>query len=218
MAVCGSFDRDAVIAAARTLPMPLDPAVPLTSPAWGTAKELDITLKGRRQAHLLLVFPTVPVDSEDEAGLELLQTILSGQSGLLFRDLRDRQGLGYVVTAFTLRLERAGAMVLYIGTEPGKMTQAEEGFRKIIAELRTGLLPEAELDRGKNRMLGEYNRDRQTLSARSEEAATLVAAARPLDAEKALTQKAASLTPEELRTIAAKYLDMDRAYTVKVLP
>ncbi len=218
MAVCGSFDREAVIKAAKALPAPSAKAAVLKAPSWGKDKTLDVPLKGRQQAHLFLIFPTVGPNSSDDPGLDLLQTILAGQSGLLFRDLRDEQGLGYVVTAFSLRFPLTGALALYTGTEPAKMAQAEEGFRKVIEELHKKPLPEEELERGKNQMAGQYIRSRQSLGSRSQEAATLAATGRPLDAERQRIEKARKLTPKDLQELARKYLDLNKAYTLKVLP
>jgi len=218
LSVCGDFDREAVIAAAKKLPAPTDKAPAIPAPEWTKDKELSIPLPQRNQAHLLLVFPGAPAGSEDEPGLDLLQNILAGQSGLLFRDLRDKQGLGYTVTAFQWQAPLAGAIIFYIGTEPGKLGAAEAGFAKVIAELREQALPEAELIRGKNQMRGDYVRSRQKMSARSAEAAGLAILGRSLDADKELVAKAQAVTPEELQALAGKYLLLDKAYTIKVLP
>lgn len=218
LSVCGTFDKEAVVAAAKALPAPEnDPAVP-TVPAWKNTKELDLTLAGRQQAHLFLVFPTVGAGSPDEAGLDLMQNILAGQSGLLFRDLRDEQGLGYTVTAMPWKADKTGALIFYIGTEPEKMQQAEQGFRKVIASLQTDLLPEEELVRGKNQMEGDYYRDHQSLASRSAEAAILTVMHRPLDASRKLVEDASKVTPEQIRDLAVKYFVTDKAYTLKVLP
>lgn len=218
LAVSGVFDREAVIAAAKKLPEPSGAAPVITPPAWGDEKTLTLTMPGRNQAHLLLVFPGAAADSEDRPGLELLQNILSGQGGLLFRELRDKQGLGYTVTAFLWQASRTGAVIFYIGTEPDKLGLAGEGFATVLRELHDNLLPEDELARGKNQMRGDYVRARQRLSARSAEAATLAILGRSLDADKKMIDDAWKLTPEDLQALARKYLVQERAYTVKVLP
>ncbi|MDR3175591.1 MAG: insulinase family protein [Desulfovibrio sp.] len=218
LSVCGIFDREAVLAAARKLPVPAAGEVAVDPPVWGADKELLLNLPGRNQGHLFMAFPTVGQGDADEAGLELLQNVLAGQSGLLFRDLRDDQGLGYTVTAMTWKAARAGAMVFYIGTGPDKMDVAEEGFRRIIAKLAAENLPEEELERGRNGMLGDYYRDHQTLGARSAESALLVSQRRPLDAVRTMIDRAAALTADDVRELARKYLRPDAAYIVKVLP
>ncbi len=218
MAVCGDFDRNAVIAAAKTLPVPQKPAITPAEPVWGTDRNLTVNLPGRNQAHLLMIFPAPPQGSQDEAGMDLLQNILAGQSGLLFRDLRDKQGLGYTVTAFPWQTPLAGMLVFYIGTEPDKMQQAQNGFAEVVKKLHETLLPDDELTRGKNQMRGDYAREMQKISARSAEAADLAIMGRPLSAERDTIAKAQTLTAEDLQVLARKYLQTDKAYVVKVLP
>lgn len=218
LAVCGSFDRDSILAAVEKLPVPGRKAATPAAPGWGKNKELDLHLPGRNQGHLFMVFPTVGQGGPDEAGLELLQNILAGQSGLLFRDLRDEQSLGYTVTAFPWKADKAGTLIFYIGTEPEKMRQAEEGFRSIIASLQKDLLPEEELARGKNQIQGDYYREHQSLASRSAEAAVLTVLGRPLDSARDLVEQAQKVDAEALRELARKYLDAEKAYIVKVLP
>ncbi|MDR3042869.1 MAG: insulinase family protein [Desulfovibrio sp.] len=218
MAVCGQYDREAVIRHARELPAPDAKPASLSAPNWNKDKGLDLHLPGRNQAHLMLVFPTAPLKSDDTPGLELMQAILSGQSGLLFRDLRDEQGLGYTVTAMNWQSEKAGFMIFYIGTEPGKLDQATQGFKDVIARLHADTLPDDELRRGKNQLEGDYYREHQRLGSRSSEAAVLTSQGYPLAFNKQVVDKAAKLDAEALRTLARKYLKVDGAYTVRVLP
>ncbi|MDL2210750.1 insulinase family protein, partial [Desulfovibrio sp. OttesenSCG-928-O18] len=92
------------------------------------------------------------------------------------------------------------------------------GFAKVVKELHEQTLPDEVLLRGKNQMRGDYIRSRQKMSARSSEAASLAILGRSLEADKELVEKAQAVTPEELQTLARKYLVLDRAYTIKVLP
>ena len=218
LAVCGAFDREAILAAAQKLPLPAEKGVRPGPPDWSDERLLRLTLPSRNQSHLFMLFPTVGFGHKDEPGLNLMQNILAGQSGLLFRDLRDEQGLAYTVTAIPWRAEEAGAIIFYIGTEPGKMQQAEEGFRRVIADLWENKLPEEDLERGKNRMQGDYFRAHQSLASRSAEAATLTVLGRPLDATRTLIEQARSVDARALRELARTYLDPDRAYIVKVEP
>jgi zinc protease len=218
LAVCGAFDRDAILEEAQKLPIPATAELAIAAPVWGSARDLTLNLPGRKQGHLFLAFPTAGFEAEDEAGLELLQNILAGQSGLLFRSLRDEQSLGYTVTAMSWNAAKAGLLIFYIGTEPDKMDRAEEGFHKIIADLQRDELPGEELERGKNGMLGDYYRDHQSLGARSAEAASLLSLRRPPDAARALIDKAGILNAADLRETARKYLQLDKVYVVKVMP
>ena len=108
--------------------------------------------------------------------------------------------------------------MFYIGTEPDKVRQAEEGFLRVIADLRAWALPDEELERGKNRMKGDYYRSQQSLASRASEAAMLTVLRRPLDASRKLLEDARGIDAAALRKLARTYLDPDKAYIVKVEP
>ena len=137
--------------------------------------------------------------------------MLAGQSGLLFSELRDEQGFGYTVTAMPWNTQKAGALIFYIGTEPEKAQQAREGFVQVIRELQAGELPESELMRGKNAIQGEYYRGHQSLGSRSTEAATLATLGLPPDHALKQIEQSARVTPEQLRRVAEKYLNLDKS-------
>lgn len=218
LSVAGDFDREKVLAFARSLPVPTAPAVEVPQPAWGADKRLPLSLPGRQQAHLLLAFHAVPLDHPDAPALMLLESVLSGQSGLLFNKLRDEQGLGYTVTAFYRSLPEAGFMAFYIGTTPRNLDVARQGFSAIIKDIKTELLPAGLLAKGLNRMEGSYYRGRQSLGARADEAAGERLLGQPQDFQKLLLEKAAKVTPEQLRDVARKYLLVDNMYEVTLLP
>jgi zinc protease len=222
LAVCGQFDAARIKAFAQGLAKDLSggAAKPdLAAPAWGQTREKTLSLPGRNQAHLLAVFPTPGRDDfQASAELEVLRAALAGQSGLLFRDLRDKQGLGYTVTAFLWQAPKTGFLAFYIGTEPDKMGQARDGFRSVVAALRSGLLPGDEVERARNILTGEYYQEHQSLGARSNEAASLLVQGFDLDRDKEIIAAAQKVTPETLRDLARRWLDWDKAYELRVEP
>ncbi len=218
LSVAGDFDTEAVLAFARSLPKPSVATQEVAAPTWGTEKALTVAVPGREQAHHMLVFKTVPNSHEDAAALELLQLALAGQSGILFNELRDKQGLGYSVTAQKSFFPTTGYMLFYIGTEPDKVQQAHEGFKGVVHDLQKNLLPEALLQRAKNQMEGDFYRDAQSLKSRSGEAAVRAILGQDVDFRKHFIEKAKKVSPEDVRRVAQKYLDWDNAYVVDVTP
>lgn len=222
LSVCGTFDEAAVTAFARKLAAELGPTQPATRPAtpvWRDKARADLSLPGRNQAHLFVVFKTPGrADQDESARLSLLRAALAGQSGLLFRDMRDKQGLGYTVTAFLWQLRQAGFMAFYIGSDPDKLPQAMEGFRKAAANLVAHPLPQAEIDRARNILVGDYYQGRQGVMARSAETAGALVQGFDRDAELKLVERARTLTPEDVRQAAARVLNWDDASVVEVRP
>ena len=219
LAVCGSFAKEQILALAQKLAAKTyDPKLSVATPKINSEKTLQVKLPGRTQAHLVKFFPTVPTDHKDVPALLLLGSVLSGQSGLLFSSMRDEEGLGYTVTAFSRTLPKAGWFLFYIGTVPDKIDQADQGFNRIIQQITTKPLDAKILEAGVNRLQGAYVRENQSLGSRSKEAASNAILDYPLHFRQILLDRAAKITPEELMEVAKKYFQMDRAYTATLLP
>ncbi len=218
LAVSGDFDKETVLAFAKTLPVPTEHKVNIPVPTWTTKKTLELILQDRQQAHLLLLFKTAPQTSPDTPALQMTQSALDGMGGPLFSKLRDEQGLGYTVTVFNAQSDDLGYMAFYIGTSPEQLEQAKTGFVEIITDLHNNLLPKADLQRGYNQLENQYYRAMQSLGARSAEAATLLIEDRPLDFAKKELEHAAKVTPEGIRDVVKKYLSPDNAYIITVHP
>ncbi len=216
LSVAGDFDEAEVLAFAHSLPKPTVKESEIAIPTWGQDLKLDLHMPGRDQAHHMLVFKTVNANHPDAVVLEVLQTALTGQSGLLYRELRDKQGLGYSVTASQSIYPKAGFLLFYIGTEPDKLKQAQAGFEKIITQLQNELLTTDQLDKAKNQIEGDYYRSIQSLSSRSHESAIRSILKQDLDFRKKFIEKTKNVTPEDVQRVAQKYL-ID-SYTIQVTP
>lgn len=216
LAIAGDFDREKILDSVKNLPPPHMQPKKLEPPVWGENKQLNLTLPGRNQAHLLQVFKTVPPDHPHAPALMLLQSILAGQSGLLFTELRDKEGLGYTVTAFNRSMPMAGFMAFYIGTTADKIEQAKEGFTKIIERLKNEDLDPSLLQAGTNSLWGDYVRGSQSLSSRASEVSKDYILHYPADFQKLQIEKTRSLSPAELREVAKLYLN--NPYDVTLLP
>lgn len=222
IAVCGQFDAKTIEQFAtdisRTLTAPGNDYV-FSTPEWNTKREESLHLPDRNQSHLLMVFPTPgKTDRDASARLELLRAALSGQSGLLFRDLRDKQGLAYTVTSMLWQSKNTGFMALYIGTSPDKVEQCLEGFNTVLADLSAKALPEDELARARNILVGDYYQEHQSLLSRSRQAASLITRGFDRNYEQDIINRAKGATPDEIRDIVRKYLDPAKAYLMKVTP
>ncbi len=220
LAVCGDFDAGQVRRLGEELAKASGPAKPFAfaTPHWGEKRDEAVTLPERNQTHLLMVFPVPGLESSDTAGLALLNDVLAGQSGLLFSKLRDGESLGYSVTSFLWQSVKTGFLAFYIGTSPDKADAALDGFKRVAAELRDNPLSEALMERAKNSLSGDYYRERQSLGARSGEAAGSLAAGLPLDHNKRVIEAAQSLTSGDLQGLAAKYLRPEVAYVMRIKP
>ncbi|MBI2340519.1 MAG: insulinase family protein [Deltaproteobacteria bacterium] len=121
--------------------------------------------KEKMQAHLVLGFLGTTLASPDRYAFEVANNILSGQGGRLFLELRDKQSLAYAVSSALVEGIEPGFFSVYMGTEPRKLSTALDGILKELEKIRSEKVPETELNRAKNYIVGNYDIDLQRNSA-----------------------------------------------------
>jgi zinc protease len=133
-------------------------------------KSATIT-RDKEQVHLVIGFLGAALDSRDRYALEVLETVLSGQSGRLFAELRDKQSLAYSLSSFSLLGLDTGAFGIYIGTSPDKMEQAKTAIWQQLDKVREEKITDEELARARNILISQYELNLQTHSAQALEMA-----------------------------------------------
>lgn len=96
-------------------------------------------------------------NTKDYVPMKVLNSLLgSGMSSRLFVDLREKQGLAYVVSSAYPSLGDKGNFFMFIGTEPKNQAKVLEDFGKEIARLKTELVSTQELQAAKDKLRGSF--------------------------------------------------------------
>jgi zinc protease len=111
------------------------------------------------QAHLYLGHLTVPRLHPDHAALEILGVVLGAGAGLTGRipeRLREREGLAYTAQAATVAgaSSEPGRLVVYVGTSPKTVAQAERAAREELRRLVDGGISDEEFADARTYLLG----------------------------------------------------------------
>lgn len=152
--------------AGRTASDIVESALPPSPPA---GPEVFTVERDKEQVHCVLGFLGATLTSPDRYALEVLETILSGQSGRLFTELRDKQSMAYSLSAFTLFGLDTGSFGIYIGTSPDKKEAVLTALWKELTLLQEEAVSEEELTKAKNLLISNYELGLQTHSAQAME-------------------------------------------------
>ena len=136
-------------------------------PAMLTKEKKYEIIRDKEQVHLVVGFLGTTLKSPDRFTLEVLDTILSGQSGRLFTELRDKQGLAYSLSSFSFFGLDTGTFGIYIGTSPEKKEQAIDSVWHELKTIREEKVSEEELNRAKNILISHYELAMQTHSSQA---------------------------------------------------
>jgi zinc protease len=139
----------------------------LLAPSLLAKETIQEISRDKEQVHLVIGFLGTTLKDEDRFALEILDTILSGQSGRLFIELRDKQSLAYSLSSFSFFGLDTGAFGIYIGTSPEKKEQAIESVWHELETMREERVDEEELNRAKNILISQYELAMQTHSAQA---------------------------------------------------
>jgi len=127
-------------------------------------RKKDITLP-REQAILVFGFPGVSVKDEDRFTIDVITTALSGQSGRLFTAVREKRGQAYFVGAFQIMGVVPGAIVFYTGTTSEKLDEVKKVMEREIERLKKGFLPQQEIEKAKENLIGKRRISLETNSS-----------------------------------------------------
>lgn len=161
--------------------------------------------KESKQAHIFIAYKTCGLRSADKYPLGLIDSVLGGQSGRLFMELRDKQSLAYTVAPVELYGPGTGYFGAYIASENSKVDKAIEEIRKQMKKLVEEGISEKELLRAKNFLIG---RNAIAMQSFSEQAITMGFDEMFGDGYSTMltySKNILSLTTEDVQNVAKKY-------------
>jgi zinc protease len=220
IAVSGDVDPDALAHGFAARLAALDggefalPAPPLEDPP-REIRRAEL-IKDRAQAHLVIGFRGVSVEDEDRFALEVISQLLAGQSGRLFLELRDKQGLAYSVTATSVEGVAPGYFAVYIATAPEKLEAARAG---LLAELRRLIDAEpgaAELEAARRHLVGNFEIDRQRNAVHAAQTSLHALYGLGAAASRAYPERIRAVSAKDVLRVAQRIIDLD-AYTEAVV-
>ncbi|MCB0414608.1 MAG: insulinase family protein, partial [Bdellovibrionales bacterium] len=122
-------------------------------------------LSKKEQSHIVVGYPGLTFTSKERYALEVMQSVLSGQGGRLFIELRDKASLAYSVAPIKMEGIDAGHFGAYIGCSPEKGKTAIRMMKEQFDRLMNETIPEVELERSKKYLIGGHDIGLQKNSA-----------------------------------------------------
>jgi zinc protease len=222
LSVVGDVDVDQVLALAHELfgksqgkaatPRQVAVEPPLEEPRQGKR------VLQKAQAHLVLGFQGARVTDRWRFPLEVLSTLLSGQGGRLFRELRDKRSMAYSVSSMAVDGLDPGYFAVYMGTSAEKLDAALEGIRAELERVRAERVPEEELARARQHLIGTHEIALQRNGARAAQIALDTCYGLELENFLHYAERVAVVTAEEVQEVARRVIDFQRSALAVVGP
>lgn len=212
LSIVGDVNIDDVKAKAERLMRPRDHAAPIedwapSEEAAAAAPKVARMVRDRAQAHLVLGHRGLTLHDKRRHTLEILSSVLSGQGGRLFLELRDKESLCYSVSAFSVEGLERGSFAIYMGTSPDKVDRALAGIDGVVKQLCDDGITQQELDRARRYLVGANAIGLQQLGARASVMCFNELYGLGFDAHLAYDQQLAAVTLDDVRALANELLD-----------
>jgi predicted Zn-dependent peptidase len=171
VAAAGNLDHNRLLALLeraeekRTEPRPVprvrSPLVRLPAPG------IRFERKDTEQYHVCLAAPGISRSDRRRFAASLLDSILGGSaSSRLFQEIREKRGMAYSVYSFASQYTDTGQIGFYVATRSENLRDCLEIAAAEIADIASGGLTDAELERAKENLKGRIMLSMESTSNR----------------------------------------------------
>ncbi|MES2964612.1 MAG: pitrilysin family protein [Bdellovibrionota bacterium] len=158
----------------------------------------------REQSHIIIGAKGLTLDDPRRYTLQVMQSILAGQGGRLFLELRDKASLAYSVSPMRMEGVDTGYFGAYIGCSPEKGKKALEMLHIEFRKLADTNVPLPELERAKRYLIGRHDIDLQRSSSISSSILFNEIYGIPAEETFQYADRLRDITPDMVREIAAE--------------
>ena len=167
----------------------------------------------------VLAWPIPGLVHDDSPALDLLaMTLGQGDSSLLWREVRDRQGLVHTIDASAWNPGSSGLFCVSFTCDPAKRDAARRAVEKLLAGVARKRFAPAELKKAVRQLVvGEIN-TRKTMSGQASRLGVAEVVVGDLDHSRGYFDRLASLKSDDVRAVAARHLAPERLTVVSSNP
>ena len=195
-----------------SLARPPSPA-PKKEPAIREKRQQDVRTQ-KEQSLILIGFQGIDIYSENRYAFEVMTDILSRGSGILFKNIRDNEGLAYATGAFEVLGIDPGYIALYCLTPKENIDIVRSMiFKEVRAFIKKGI-SEDELIRSKNHLVGMHEIGLQTNSSLIFMTSLDELYGLGYGNYKDYKANVEAVAREDVKKVAGKYLALDRCAIV----
>lgn len=203
---------------------------------FGKMKSRDVTLKvhheappqqlrekslvmDKEQAMVMFGFQGTALDDKDYYSLDILSSILgSSFSGRLFNNIRDQLGGTYTLGGNFVPGIDAGFIYFYVLTTDKEVDKVKELVKKEIESAQSTLVSDKELNDIKTYLKGTFQAEQETNVSLSYIVGLDELYGLGFERYRHYDEKINAVTKEDIRRVAQKYLDLNKAVVVVTRP
>jgi len=172
-----------------------------------------------QMSYVVLGFPSIPLAHPDLYALDVLASIVGhGRTSRLYERLVRTRRLAQIAEAADYTPRDPGVFSIYLRTEPDKASAAIDEALKVVEQLKSRGVSTQELKKTKRQVEAEYIFGQQTVEAKAGRLANSLALTGDPTYEQHYVDGVRSVTAEQVRDVARRYLDRAKMTTAIIQP
>lgn len=168
------------------------------------------------QNHMIYGFKGVSLNSEDRFAVEIIDAILSGMGGRIFRALREERPFAYATTFFNIMGFDFGLLGLYLAYDHKNSTQVRKVIEDEINKIVEFGFSDEEVERAKKYLIGTFLINMQSNSSIAYRMLVDMAFRGEPDFFRRWPKEIERIKRDEVNLAAKRYLRLDDAAIVVV--
>lgn len=184
-----------------------------------TGDAISIKNKKTDQSHLVIGLRSLPMGHPDAVSYSVMNAVLGqGMSSRLFVKLREEMGAGYYVRSSYNASNDIADHTISTGTEPGRVPEIITAILQEIQELKNNPVPEHELQKTKQYLIGNTYMGLESSDAVAFHMAHYAILHQPLKTPKDIEQEIRKITSADILRVAKKYLKPEQFHLALIGP
>lgn len=180
---------------------------------------LNIENRKTDQSHIVIGMRSLPLGHPDRRALSVLNGILGhGMSSRLSFKLREEMGAGYYVYSDLSSTNDTGEFGIATGTEPKRVNEVISAIKGEIEKLRTVLVPEGEIAKAKEYMIGNLYMGMESSDSIAHWVANHEILNRPQKTLQDVEKEVRAITSKDVLRVAKKYLKPEQFHVAIIGP
>lgn len=221
ISVSGDIDKETLLKKLTELFKNMRPkevpaaAKPPAGPRKATAESIRME---RDQSLLLEGFVACGIKESDRYSVETMCAILSGMSGRLFSELRDKMSLAYTLGCVPRFGLETGYIIFYIATTKDKLTESRKALLAQISDMRGGRVNDEELEHAKRELLTGFDIEMQANNFVTSQSAIDELYGLGPDNLYRYKEMIAKVSGNDINAAAKRYLDPNARAEIEISP
>ena len=182
-----------------------------------TAPQIKIKEKETDQTHIIAGVRTFDSKDKRQTVLKVLSVVLGGgMSSRLFQKLRDEMGMGYYVKAGIDEFTDHGYLAVFTGVDNARIKEAVEAVLGELKKLTLELVPELELQKAKDYLVGNMYMGLESSDALAEYYAIQDILSDELVSPDELAKKIQAVTAKDIQDVS-KHIFIDAGLNMAIV-